>query len=111
MKTFARWIAIVAAVLLVAGAATARAQEQNLAQGEIVRVDTAAKTVVIRTETRALMQFAYNDETLIKGSEDSIAGLGTRDGMLVSITYERQEDKLLAKEIAIQKVDEEPDRR
>jgi Cu/Ag efflux protein CusF len=101
-------VALAAALLFVTGSASALAQEQNLAQGEIVRVDTADRTVVIRTDTGSHMRFTYNDDTVVKGADDTISGLGTREGMLVSITYERQETKLVAKEIAVQKVDEAP---
>lgn len=101
-------VALVVALLVALSVVPARAQEQNLAQGEIVRVDTSSRTIVIRTDTGSQMQFAYNDDTVVKGSDDTISGLGTREGMLVSVTYERQEAKLLAKEIAVSKVDEAP---
>lgn len=82
-------------------AAPANAQEQNIVQGELLRLDVNAKKIVIRTETGSQMQFEYTEETVVNGADETVAGLGTQRGTLVTVKYEKQETRLLAVQIDV----------
>lgn len=93
-------------VLVVAGltmlAVPIRAQEQNVAQGHLLRLDLDARKIVIRTESGSQMQFDYTDETVVDGADETIAGLGSRKGMLLTVKYEKQEIRFLALQVNVQ---------
>jgi hypothetical protein len=64
-----------------------RAPATAPAMGELVRVDPDAKTLSIKTAAGAEMQFRYNDQTTVTGSEKTVAGLATMRGSELTITY------------------------
>ena len=91
MRT-SRLVVVAVAVVLLAGVLPALARPQappapNSVQGQLVRVDAAAKTITIRTETDTQIMFTYNDETKVTGSEDDPAGLATMSGTDVKVEY------------------------
>lgn len=89
-------------VLAVASAGTlAIAQEQSVAEGQLVRLDPAAKKLVIKTEAGAQMQFEYTPSTVVNGADQSVEGLGQQAGTVVTVQYEKQETRLLAVQIDV----------
>jgi hypothetical protein len=58
--------------------------------GELIRVDPDAKTLSIKTAAGAEMQFRYNDQTAVTGSEKTVAGLATMRGSQLTVIYRRR---------------------
>lgn len=96
-------IVVLAAGLFIAAGRPMLAQDQNIVQGQLMRVDVAAKAIVIRSETQSQMQFSYDDNTVVNGVDDAVAGLGTLTGASVSIVYEKQTTRFLALQVDIHK--------
>lgn len=91
------------------------AEAKLMANGELVRVDTKAKTFTIRAASPSASapgapsaasagmptEFTYNDSTKVTGSEKTVEGLATMSGTEVTVHYTKQVDKNLATEIEI----------
>jgi len=70
-------------------------------QGDLLRVDTDAKTLVIQPTEGPDMQFIYNDETKVVGGDKGVAGLATMKGTRVTVTFKMQGKDRLATQIQI----------
>jgi hypothetical protein len=70
------------------------------AQGELVSVDVAAKTLVIKPTSGQNMTFSFTDETKITGA-NSPAGLATMEGSQATVKYTTKDRVQTATEIAI----------
>lgn len=57
-------------------------------EGELLKVDSIAQTVWIRSSERQEREFRYNDQTLISGAEGRVEGLATRSGTPVSVYFD-----------------------
>ncbi|MGE3844542.1 MAG: hypothetical protein AB7I50_23505 [Vicinamibacterales bacterium] len=57
------------------------------ARGELLDVDTTAKTLDIKTAAGAEMTFKYTDSTQVSGSGQGVAGLATFTGQQVTIHF------------------------
>jgi hypothetical protein len=99
------------AVLLIALAITTFAQDSgarqqqpaaSVASGELVKIDTSAKTIVIKTESEPQMQFSYTDATKITGADKGVAGLATMTGSSLTIHYTKKGQDNVATEIEVQ---------
>ena len=99
------------AILLIAGAIPTFAQDAgggrqqpaaSVASGELVKIDTSAKTIVIKTESEPQMQFSYTDATKITGAEKGVAGLATMTGSSLTIRYTKKGQDNVATEIEVQ---------
>jgi hypothetical protein len=98
MPTTKRALFVLAAVLLMLGARPAVAQEPSIAEGQLLRVDANAKTLMIRTADRTQMQFIYTDDTKVTGADDSISGLATMTDAAVTVFYiKKQQDNIATK--------------
>ena len=82
--------------------APAPAPKAEVAMGELVRVDTTAKTFSVRPEKGEAMTFTYNDATKVTGAGD-VAGLATMSGSRVTVHYAKQGQTNLASQIEVQK--------
>jgi hypothetical protein len=100
-----------AAILLIAGTVPTFAQDAggarqqpaaSVASGELVKIDTSAKTIVIKTESEPQMQFSYTDATKITGAEKGVAGLATMTGSSLTIRYTKKGQDNVATEIEVQ---------
>lgn len=101
-------LVVLAAVLLVTG--TTLAQEPanpreaaSIAQGELVKVDTNAKTIVIRTAPGPQMVFSYTDQTRVAGADQGVAGLATMTGTPLTIHFTKKDQANVATQIEVQK--------
>jgi hypothetical protein len=121
MRMTKRAFIVLAAVLLVAGAipalaqdparaprqdpGAARAQQEaaSVARGQLVNVDTRSKTIVIRTEPGPQMQFSYTDDTRVTGADQGIAGLATMSGTPVTVHFTKKDQTNVATAIEVQK--------
>lgn len=83
-------------------AAQAPAPKAEVAMGELVRVDTTAKTISVRPEKGDAMVFTYNDATKVTGAGD-VAGLATMAGSQVTVHFAKQGQTNLASQIEVQK--------
>ena len=68
--------------------APSQAQASTTAQGELLKVDPTAKTLTVKTAA-ADMEFHYNDQTKITGSQRGAAGLATMTGSQVTVQYKK----------------------
>jgi len=111
MPLVKRTLIALAAILLIAGAIPTFAQDSgggrqqpaaSVASGELVKIDTSAKTIVIKTESEPQMQFTYTDATKITGAEKGVAGLATMTGSSLTIHYAKKGQDNVATEIEVQ---------
>jgi len=109
MTLVKRALIALAAVLLIAGVTFAQdsgARQQqpaaSVASGELVKIDTSAKTIVIKTDSEPQMQFSYTDATKITGADKGVAGLATMTGSSLTIRYTKKGEDNVATEIAVQ---------
>lgn len=65
-----------------------RAKAPDPVTGEIVSVNTANKTIVVKTGPESELKFAYNEQTEIVGGEKGPEGLATSAGTMVTVTYD-----------------------
>ncbi len=72
------------------------------ASGELLRVDSDAKTLAIKTADGTEMQFAYTDQTEVVGGEKDVAGLATKSGAQVTVSYTAEGSVNTATKIEIQ---------
>ena len=113
MWTMKRVAFAVIAVVLMSWVAPALAQQAappqgaapkaEIAMGELVRVDTAAKTISVRPEKGEPMVFTYTDATKVTGAGDSVAGLATMAGTSVTVHYTKVQQNNVASQIEVQK--------
>jgi hypothetical protein len=83
------------------GSAGAQAEQSTTVQGELLKVDTTAKTLSIKTATMPEMEFHYNDMTKITGAQRGAAGLGTMTGSQVTVQYRKDGTSNLATSIDV----------
>src|SRR5882762_9585208 len=81
-------VLVLFAGLIVAQPVLAQAQEKaQMVEGELAKVDAAAKTVSVKTSTGE-MEFRYNDRTQIIGAEGGVEGLATQSGAPVKVHFD-----------------------
>ncbi len=69
--------------------ATAQAQEKlKTFEGELSKVDSNAKKLWVKGSNEKAMEFQYNEQTQITGTEGSVEGLATMSGAHVIVHYE-----------------------
>ena len=98
----ARHLVIVVAVAASSGGGLlAQAPARSVVQGELARLDPAARKIVVKTDRGSQIQFEYTTDTVVNGTEKTVAGLGGRTGAVVTVQYEKQETRLLALHIEV----------
>jgi len=113
MSFVKRALIALAAILLIAGTVPTYAQDSgggarqqqpaaSVATGELVKIDTSAKTIVIKTESEPEMQFSYTDATKVTGADKGVAGLATMTGSSLTIHYTKKGQDNVATEIQVQ---------
>ena len=65
-----------------------RAKSPEPVTGEVVSINTETKTLVVKTTPDSDMKFSYSDETEIVGADKGAAGLATKTGSIVTVTYD-----------------------
>lgn len=67
----------------------ARAQKPEPVTGELVALNPATKTLVVRTAPENDVKFTYSDETEIVGVDGKgVEGLTGKPGTMVTVTYD-----------------------
>jgi hypothetical protein len=82
---------------------THTASETKVARGQLMRVDTDARTISIQSEQGAPMVFRYTETTRVVGEERGVPGLATKTGDQVTVRYAQQDKDNVASEIEIGK--------
>ncbi len=84
------------------GGARPQQQAASVASGELVKIDTSAKTIVLKTESDPQMQFSYTDATKVTGAKEGVAGLATMTGSSLTVRYTKKGQDNVATEIEVQ---------
>lgn len=79
---------------------SSREQAQDTVQGELLKVDTTARTLTVKTSSEE-MEFTFNDQTKISGAQRGVAGLATMTGSQVVVEYEKEGARNVARTIEI----------
>lgn len=101
MLTARRMLIALAAIALFAGVVPALAQDASTTQGQLVRVDTKANTIDIKTAAGTDMQFHYTADTKVTGASEGVSGLATMTGAEVTVHYTKQGQENIATAIAV----------
>ena len=75
--------------------------KDTMAKGELVKVDTANQTFTIKLANDEELQFQYDSDTKVEGSENGIQGLSADSGTHVAVYYTEKEGRKLATRIEI----------
>jgi hypothetical protein len=73
-------------------------------RGELLSVDSIAKTLTILTLEKIAMQFRYTEHTEVTGANEGSAGLATTAGMQVTVHYTREGPANVATKIEVRSV-------
>jgi hypothetical protein len=77
-------------------------QAEKTFQGQLTKVDAAAKKISVKGTGDAEMIFAYTDQTQVVGPQKDIQGLATQAGAELKVTYREQAaDNRIATKIEI----------
>ena len=74
---------------------------EKSASGELLRVDSNAKTFTIKSDEGKEMDFHYSDQTVVVGGEKGVQGLSSQTGSKLEVSYTEAEGKLQAVRIEI----------
>lgn len=70
-------------------------------QGELMKVDTTAKTLVVKTADGKEEHFTYTDATKVTGAQSGIAGLANTTRTQVTVKFTGTGTNRVATEIAV----------
>jgi len=76
-------------------------EPQQTATGQLVKVDTAAKEITIKSGDKEMV-FVYIDATQITGVDEGAQGLTGKAGATVKVTYQSRGGGNLASKVEIQ---------
>ena len=74
---------------------------EKSASGELLRVDSNAKTFTIKSDEGKEMDFYYSDQTVVVGGEKGVQGLSSQTGSKLAVFYTEAEGKRQAVRIEI----------
>jgi len=89
------------AVLLVAQPVYGQAAEQKVFEGQLTKVDAAAKSISVKGTTGPEMQFIYDEDTQVIGPAQDIQGLAGKDGTPLKVSYRQEKGINVATRIEI----------
>ena len=78
-----------------------REAEAPSISGELTRVMPDQKAFSVKSTTGAEMLFRYNDQTIVTGAENNVAGLATSSGSQVTVTYKNDSAGNMATKIEV----------
>lgn len=84
---------------LLFGQAVTAARELDMASGQLLRLDTAARTLVIRSDRGTQLQYTVTGETRVVGAGDSLGALPVLTRLTVH--YAKDETGLVAMEVEV----------
>ena len=74
---------------------------EKSANGELLSVDSNAKTFTIKSDEGKEMDFYYSDQTVVTGGEKGVQGLSSKTGSKLTVFYTEADGKLQAVRIEI----------
>src|SRR5215510_2095915 len=103
MRSLFTLLAFGVAVLLVAQPLVYRqaAEQQKVFEGQLTKVDAAAKSISVKGSTGPEMQFMYDDQTQVIGPEKDIQGLAGKSGTPLKVSYRQEKGVNIATRIEI----------
>lgn len=72
-------------------------------KGELVKVDTTAKMLTIKTDDGKTETVSYNDDTKVTGAQTGIAGLANQSNTKVTVKFTGTGITRVASEIVVEK--------
>lgn len=69
--------------------------------GELTRVMPDQKSFTVKSTSGAEMLFRYNDQTIVAGAENNVAGLATSSGAEVTVSYKNDSAGNMAQRIEV----------
>jgi len=72
-------------------------------KGELIKVDSDSLTFTIKVDNGDQVQFQYNKDTTVEGSQSGIQGLSANTGTQLSVQYEEKSGKKVAVKIEVLK--------
>lgn len=72
-------------------------------EGELVKVDTTARLLTIKTREGKTEQVRYTDDTRVIGAQTALAGLANHDGTRVTVKFAGTSAARVAAEITVEK--------
>jgi hypothetical protein len=79
----------------------ARDPEPASITGELTRVMPDQKSFTVKSTSGAEMLFRYNDQTIVSGAENNVAGLATSSGSEVTVSYKNDSAGNMATRIEV----------
>jgi hypothetical protein len=110
MQIARRAFIVLSSVVLLGGATAVLADQAQpsqpapkamMAEGELLKVDTTAKTIAVKTAAGD-QEFSYTDETQVVGAQKTIAGLAGAKGTRVRVQYTEEGGAKKATRIEVQ---------
>ena len=83
----------------------AQTTEKQSVGGELVKVDAANQTLTVKQENGEEVQFQYDSNTKVEGSQNGVQGLSSETGARVTVQYAEGSGKRMATVIEINKSD------
>ena len=77
------------------------APEPAAVTGELVRVSIERRTFTVKNASGAEMLFRWDDQTIVTGADNSVAGLATSEGTMVTVSYRNDSAGNMASKIEV----------
>ena len=81
----------------------AQSQAEQTIQGQLTKVDTDKSTFTIKLSDNSTMEFRYDQNTRVVGSETGVQGLSNETGTNLAIHYTQRDNQNIATTIEILK--------
>ena len=78
-----------------------KAAEQKVFEGQLTKVDAAAKTISVKGSTGPEMQFSYDEKTQVLGPVKDVQGLTGDSGTALKVTYRQEKGSNWATRIEV----------
>ncbi len=62
-------------------------QAEKVFEGQLMRVDTAGKSITVKGTGDSEMKFSYTEQTQVLGQEKTVQGLAGKTGTELRVTY------------------------
>jgi hypothetical protein len=79
----------------------AKAKKPEPVTGEMVSLNVAMKTLIVKTAPESEMKFTYSDTTEIVGVDKGAEGLTAKPGAIVTVTYDEHGTANIALKIEV----------
>jgi hypothetical protein len=81
--------------------ATEKIQTDKTMNGELLKVDTAAKVISLKGPDQKEMLFRYNDETQVVSADKTVQGLAGKTGAQLRISFKEERGSNWATKIEV----------